>query len=450
MIKTFHISNQYSIYGTNKEFKYDFIRKKEAVMNTWIERMRDVLPTGAAVGCDWFAQSARNAVIKSTDGREIIDFVGGIGVLNVGHCHPKVTAAVAAQLEKFTHTAFQVVPYQNYVELGERLGKLVPIEGKVKCQFFCSGAEAVENAVKIARAYTRRNGVIAFGGAFHGRTLMTLALTGKVSPYQADFGAMPSGVFHALFPSETQHISVEDAVKSIKRIFKSDIAPHDVAAIILEPVQGEGGFNVCPPEFMRAVREICDEHGIVMIADEVQSGYGRTGKLFAMEHYDVKPDLITMAKSLAGGMVLSGVAGKADIMNAARPGGLGGTYAGNPLGIAAALAVLDIIEEEKLLERSQYLGDKLKQFLRDLNAPEITQIRGLGSMVAVEFGDDDYPNSEFAAKVKAIAMENNLLLLTCGAHANAIRFLYPLTIEEELFDRALTILKNAFEKARQS
>lgn len=201
---------------------------------------------------------------------------------------------------------------------------------------------------------------------------------------------------------------------------------------------------------MRAVREICDEHGIVMIADEVQSGYGRTGKLFAMEHYDVKPDLITMAKSLAGGMVLSGVAGKADIMNAARPGGLGGTYAGNPLGIAAALAVLDIIEEEKLLERSQYLGDKLKQFLRDLNAPEITQIRGLGSMVAVEFGDDDRPNSEFAAKVKAIAMENNLLLLTCGAHANAIRFLYPLTIEEELFDRALTILKNAFEKARQS
>lgn len=419
-------------------------------MSTWVERMRDVLPNGAAVGCDWFAESARNAVIKSTDGREIIDFVGGIGVLNTGHCHPKVIAAVQEQLTKFTHTSFQVVPYQSYVQLGERLNKLVPIDGKVKSQFFCSGAEAVENAIKVARAATKRSGVIAFGGAFHGRTIMTLALTGKVLPYQADFGAMPASVYHALYPSQTQNISVADAIKSIKRIFKSDIAPQDVAAIILEPVQGEGGFNVCPPEFMRAVREICDEYGIVMIADEVQSGFARTGKLFAMENFDVKPDVITMAKSLAGGIVLSGVAGKAEIMDAARPGGLGGTYAGNPLGIAAALAVLDIIDEENLLERSQILGNKLKKFLADLNAPEITEIRGLGSMVAVEFGDDENPNTAFVNKVKAIAMKNNLLLLSCGVHGNTLRFLYPLTIEDEVFDKGLNILKNAIEEARQA
>lgn len=417
-------------------------------MSDWLTRMQAALPNGASVMCDWFAESAENAIIKAADGREFIDFAGGIGVLNTGHRHPKVTAAVAAQLEKFTHTAFQVVPYQSYIELAERINGLVPIAGKVKSQFFSSGAEAVENAVKIARAATRRNGVIAFGGAFHGRTMMTLALTGKVLPYQADFGAMPAGVYHGLFPAETQHISVADAVKSIKRIFKSDIAPQDVAAVILEPVQGEGGFNVCPPEFMRAVREICDEHGIVMIADEVQAGFARTGKLFAMEHYDVQPDIITMAKSLAGGFVLSGVAGRAEIMDAPQKGGLGGTYAGNPLGIAAANAVLDVIEEEKLCERSQALGDKLKACLKEWNIAEISEIRGLGSMIAIEFGDDEHPNAAFAAKVQQAAMADNLLLLTCGAHGNVIRFLYPLTIEDEIFDQALGKLKAALEKAR--
>ncbi|UOO81459.1 4-aminobutyrate--2-oxoglutarate transaminase [Uruburuella testudinis] len=417
-------------------------------MNDLIARMRDAMPNGAGVMCDWFAQSADNAVIKATDGREFIDFAGGIGVLNTGHRHPKVMAAVAAQLEKFTHTAFQVVPYQSYIELAERINTLVPIAGKVKSQFFSSGAEAVENAVKIARSHTKRNGVIAFGGAFHGRTMMTLALTGKVLPYQADFGAMPAGVFHALYPAATQNISVADAIKSIKRIFKSDIAPHDVAAMILEPVQGEGGFNVAPPEFMRAIREICDEYGIVMIADEVQAGFGRTGKLFAMQHYDVQPDIMTMAKSMAGGFVLSGVSGKADIMDAPRKGGLGGTYAGNPLGVAAALAVLDVIEEEKLLQRSQDLGGRLTAFLKGLNAPEITEVRGLGSMIAVEFGDDENPNAAFAAKVQQIAMQNNLLLLTCGAHGNVIRFLYPLTIEDDTFAQGLAVLEQAFAQAR--
>ncbi|QEY23908.1 4-aminobutyrate--2-oxoglutarate transaminase [Neisseria animalis] len=412
------------------------------------ERMCAALPSGASVMCDWFAESAQNAVIKSSDGREIIDFAGGIGVLNTGHRHPKVVAAVAAQLEKFTHTAFQVVPYESYVVLAERINRLVPIRGAVKSQFFSSGAEAVENAVKIARAYTGRNGVIAFGGAFHGRTLLTLALTGKVLPYSADFGAMPAGVFHALYPSKTQNISVAEAVKSIKRIFKSDIAPHDVAAVILEPVQGEGGFNVCPPEFMRAVREICDEHGILMIADEVQSGFARTGKLFAMEHYDVCPDIMTMAKSMAGGFVLSGVSGRAEVMDAPRKGGLGGTYAGNPLGVAAAGAVLDVIEEENLCGKARLLGGRLIGFLQGLEAPEVSEVRGLGAMVAVEFGDDEQPDPEFAARVRQYAMEHGLLLLTCGAHGNVIRFLFPLTIEEELFDRALGIIGEAFAAAR--
>ncbi len=419
-------------------------------MSDLINRMRDAIPNGASVMCDWFAQSAQNAVITSTDGREIIDFCGGIGVLNAGHRHPKVVEAVKAQLDKFTHTAFQIVPYASYIELAEKINTLVPVGGKAKTQFFSTGAEAVENAVKIARAHTKREAVIAFGGAFHGRTMMTLALTGKVFPYQADFGAMPAGVFHALYPAETQNISVADAVKSIKRIFKSDVAPFNVAAIILEAVQGEGGFNVCPPEFMRAIREICDEHGIVMIVDEVQSGFGRTGKLFAVEHYDVQPDIITMAKSIADGFVLSGVSGKAEIMDAPRKGGLGGTYAGNPLSIAASLAVLELYEEENIPAKAQALGDKLKHFLAGLNAPEITEIRGLGSMVAVEFGDDEQPNSDFAAKVQQAAMQNNLLLLTCGAHGNVIRFLYPLTIEDALFDRALNIIGKAFEQARQA
>ena len=396
-------------------------------------RLHDILPKGAAIGCDWFVESAQNATLTATDGREFIDFAGGIGVVNTGHRHPKVVAAVKAQLDKFTHTAFQLTPYESYITLAERIIGLLPISGKSKIQFFSAGAEAVENAVKIARAYTKRHGVIAFGGAFHGRTLMTLALTGKVLPYQADFGAMPTGIYHADFPSATQNISTDDAIKSIRRILKTEIAPENVAAIILEPVQGEGGFNIAPPEFMRAVRQICDEDGIVLIADEIQSGYARTGKMFAMEHYGVEPDLITMAKSLAGGIVLSG---------------LGGTYAGNPLGIAAGLAVLDIIAEENLLARSQALGNQLKTFLTDLNAPEIGEVRGLGSMVAVEFGNGEQPNTDFANKVKRIAMQHGLLLLTCGAHGNVIRFLYPLTIEQAQFERGLSILKQAIEEAR--
>lgn len=417
-------------------------------MSDLLTRMQKVMPKGAGVMCDWFVEKAENATITATDGRKFIDFGGGIGVLNTGHRHPKVQEAVKKQIEKFSHTSFQVVPYESYVELAEKIAAAVPISGDVKCQFFSSGAEAVENAVKIARASTGRNGVIAFTGAFHGRTLLTLALTGKMLPYGADFGAMPAGIFHALYPSETQHISVADALKSIKRIFKADIAPHDVAAIILEPVQGEGGFNPCPPEFMRALRAICDEHGIVLIADEVQCGFARTGKLFAMEHYDVEPDLITMAKSLAGGYVLSGVAGRAAIMDAPRKGGLGGTYAGNPLGIAAALAVLDVIQEENLTERSAKLGADLRAFLEGLHAPEITQVRGLGSMLAVEFGDDDSPNAAFTAAVQKEAMQRGLLLLTCGAHGNVLRFLYPLTIPDEQFAQAKAILAECFQAAR--
>lgn len=412
-------------------------------------RLSAVLPRGASVACDWFIERAENATIYAQDGREIIDFAGGIGVLNTGHCHPKIIKAVSSQLQQFTHSAFQLTPYQSYIELAEKLLSLVPIQGEKKCQFFSTGAEAVENAIKIARAATQRHGVIAFDGGFHGRTMMTLALTGKVRPYKKNFGVMPAGVYHAQFPSETQNVSVKQSLKSIARIFKTEIAPEDVAAMILEPVQGEGGFHIAPDAFMRELRKMCDDYGIVLIADEVQSGFARTGKWFAMSHYAVEADLMTMAKSLAGGIVLSGVVGKKAVMDAPEAGGLGGTYAGNPLGIAAALAVLEVIEEEGLLARSQTLGAQLMAFLQQLQAPEITEIRGIGSMVAIEFGDDTCPNSAFASAVRDIALEHGLLLLTCGAHGNVLRFLYPLTIPEAQFQQGLAILAQAIEKARQ-
>lgn len=409
---------------------------------------KNLLPRASSIACDFLVERAKNAEFWTSDGRRYIDFAGGIGVLNVGHCHPKVVRAVKDQLDKFTHTAFQLSPYQIYFDLAEKVANKVPIDGEKKTCFFSTGAEAVENAVKIARAYTKRTAVISFVNSFHGRTMMTLALTGKVEPYKRDFGAMQTGVFHALYPSETQGVTTADAIKSLQRIFKVDIAPTDVAAIILEPIQGEGGFNVAPQDFMYELRTICDQHGIVLIADEVQSGFCRSGEFFAMHHFKEQVDIITMAKSLAGGMVLSGVCGKAKVMDATAPGGLGGTYAGNPLSIAAALAVMDIIEEENLIQRSKDLGTKLTKFLTDLNAPETTQIRGLGSMVAIEFGDEANPLSDFTKKVHQIALQKGLLVLTCGAYGNVIRFLYPLTIEDNIFDEGLAILAQAITEAR--
>jgi 4-aminobutyrate aminotransferase len=404
-------------------------------------------PRGVGVMCDFYAVRAENATLWDANGKEYIDFAGGIAVLNTGHLHPKVKAAVSAQLDNFTHTAYQIVPYEGYVSLAERINRLAPIDGLKKSAFFTTGVEAVENAVKIARSATGRSGVIAFSGSFHGRTMLGMALTGKVAPYKLSFGPMPGDIYHVPFPNATQSITVADSLKALDLLFKCDIDPKRVAAIIIEPVQGEGGFNITPPELMTALRKVCDEHGILLIADEVQTGFGRTGKLFAMEHHAVQADLITMAKSLGGGFPISGVVGRADVMDAPAAGGLGGTYAGNPLAVAAAHAVLDVIAEEKLCERANQLGDKLRAHLEGLRAkvPGIADVRGLGSMVALELNDPatGKPDAEAVKRVQARAIEKGLILLSCGVYGNVLRFLYPLTIPEAQFDRALAILSEA-------
>ena len=406
-------------------------------------------PRGVGVMCDFYAVRAENATLWDTEGKEYIDFAGGIAVLNTGHRHPKVKAAVAAQLEQFTHTAYQIVPYESYVALAERINALAPIDGLKKTAFFTTGVEAVENAVKIARAYTGRSGVIAFSGGFHGRTMMGMALTGKVAPYKLAFGPMPADVYHAPFPSASQDISVAESLKALDLLFKSDIDPARVAAIIIEPVQGEGGFNVAPPELMTALRKICDTHGILLIADEVQTGFARTGKLFAMQHHSVQADLITMAKSLGGGFPISGVVGRAEVMDGPAAGGLGGTYAGNPLAVAAAHAVLDVIEEEKLCERSVRLGAQLTARLNQVRAanPAIAEVRGLGSMVAAELADPatGRPDAEAVKRVQQRALEQGLILLSCGVYGNVLRFLYPLTIPDAQFARGLDILASALQ-----
>ncbi|MBF6638856.1 4-aminobutyrate--2-oxoglutarate transaminase [Rouxiella silvae] len=411
------------------------------------QRKDDALPRGTGNLCQWYVEQAENATIRDVEGNSWIDFAGGIAVLNTGHRHPRIVKAIVDQLDKFTHTAFQVTPYESYVALAERINSVVPIAGKAKTAFFSTGAEAVENAVKVARAATRRHGIITFGNAFHGRTFMTLAMTGKVAPYKRDFGPMPASVWHARYPNGVTGISVEDALASLQDIFTQDIAPQDVAAIVLEPVQGEGGFHIAPPEFLTHLRNLADEHGILLIADEVQTGFARTGKLFAMDHYDVKPDLITMAKSLAGGMPLSAVSGRAEVMDAPGPGGLGGTYAGNPLAIAAAHAVLDVIDEEQLCERSIRLGAQLVDFLSSVraNCSAITDIRALGSMVAVEFSQ-----AKTAQAIQQQAMAQGLLLLTCGPKGNVIRFLYPLTIPDAQFSKALDILSGVLNPYQDS
>ncbi|MDQ8574098.1 4-aminobutyrate transaminase [Klebsiella aerogenes] len=414
--------------------------------NEFHQRRLSATPRGVGVMCNFFAQSAQNATLTDVEGNEYIDFAAGIAVLNTGHRHPRMVAAVEQQLQQFTHTAYQIVPYESYVSLAEKLNELAPVKGPAKTAFFSTGAEAVENAVKIARAHTGRPGVIAFGGGFHGRTYMTMALTGKVAPYKLGFGPFPGSVYHVPYPSALHGISTADSITALERLFKADIEAKQVAAIIFEPVQGEGGFNVAPKEMVAAVRRICDEHGIVMIADEVQSGFARTGKLFAMDHYADKPDLMTMAKSLAGGMPLSGVVGNAQIMDAPAPGGLGGTYAGNPLAVAAAHAVLDIIDNEALCERAQFLGERLLATLQEVKGwcPALVEARGVGSMIAAEFFDPatGEPSAAIAQKIQQQALEQGLLLLTCGQYGNVIRFLYPLTIPDAQFSRALTILQS--------
>lgn len=408
-------------------------------------------PRGIGVMANFFIDKALNSEVWDVEGRRYIDFAGGISVLNTGHRHPKVMAAIEAQLQKFTHTCYQVLPYESYVRLAERINALTPGKHAKKTCFFSSGAEAVENAIKIARASTGRPGIIAFSGAFHGRTMMGCALTGKVVPYKVGFGPFPAEIYHIPFPMDVHGISTQDSIDALHTLFKADIDPKRVAAIILEPVQGEGGFYATPPELMRALRKECDEHGILLIYDEVQTGFGRTGKMFAAEHYDVIPDIMTLAKSMAGGTTLSAVTGKAEVMNGPAPGGLGGTYAGNPLAIAAAHAVIDVMEEEKLVERANILGEKLKKRLKaaQTKTPALKEVRGLGSMIAAEFFDPKTgePSPDAMKRVQAAALESGLILLSCGVYVNTIRFMYPLTVQDKVFGEALDILDRALTKA---
>ena len=413
-------------------------------------RRAAAIPRGVGNSLQVYAERASNGEIWDVEGRRYIDFGSGIAVLNTGHLHPKVQGAVAAQLARLSHACFQVTPYENYVALAERLNDLAPGPGPWKTIFLTTGAEAVENAVKIARYHTGRPAVIAFGGGFHGRTLACISLTGKVHPYKAGFGPMLPDIYHAPFPMEYHGISVAASLAAIEHLFKHDVDAQRVAALIIEPVQGEGGFYIAPPAFLRELRALCDRHGILLIVDEVQSGFARTGKMFAIEHSGVVPDLMTVAKSLAGGVPLSAVVGRADIMDAPPPGGLGGTYAGSPLGCAAALAVLDVIESEGLCARAERQGAMLRARLADMRSrwPCIGEVRGLGAMVAMELVRDRRPDSPDAEITKALvqsAGRRGLILLSCGIYGNVIRFLAPLTLPDAQLAEGLAILEAALE-----
>jgi len=413
-------------------------------------RRNAAIPRGVATAYPVFAERAEGSELWDRDGKRFIDFAGGIAVLNTGHRHPKVIAAVKKQLDAFTHTAFQIVPYEPYIELCERLNEIAPFSGEAKSILFSTGAEAVENAIKIARASTGRTNVIAFSGAFHGRTLLGSALTGKVAPYKKKFGPMPGGIWHVPFPVPQFGVTVADSLRAIDYLFRADVDPVNVAAIIIEPVQGEGGFHPAPTELLEGLRRICDQHGILLIADEVQTGFARTGKMFGIEHSGVEPDIITIAKSLAGGFPLSGVVGRAVVMDAPEPGGLGGTYAGSPLACAAALAVLDVIAEEKLVERADTLGQKIKGELKRIaqrnDTVAMSSIRGPGAMVAfdvVKVRGGEEPDADATRRVTTAALAEGLVLLSCGVHANTIRILMPLTISDAHLDEGLAKLERA-------
>ncbi|MBS0388509.1 MAG: 4-aminobutyrate--2-oxoglutarate transaminase [Proteobacteria bacterium] len=412
------------------------------------QRRMAAVPRGVSNSLAVYAERASNAELWDVEGKRYIDFASGIAVLNTGHRHPSIVKAIAAQLEKLIHTCFQVTPYANYIEVCEQLNRLAPGSTPKKSMLFSTGAEAIENALKVARYHTKRSGVIAFSGSFHGRTLAAMTLTGKVQPYKAGFGPMVPAVFHAPFPMAYHGVSVADSLAAIEALFKSDIDPAQVAAIIIEPVQGEGGFYAAPPEFLRSLRALCDKHGSLLIIDEIQSGFGRTGKMFAVEYAGVEPDLMTVAKSIAGGVPLSGLVGKAEIMDAPPPGGLGGTYAGSPLGCAAALAVLEVMKGEKLLERSLRVGERLQARLRALQKrfPQIGEIRGLGAMVAMELvknGKAEQPDADLTRALVQAAARHGLVILSCGVYGNVIRFLAPLTITDALFDEGLDKLETA-------
>jgi 4-aminobutyrate aminotransferase len=407
-----------------------------------LEIRQNETPRGVGTQTTVFSDRALNAELWDVEGKRYIDLAAGIAVTNTGHNHPAVIAAVRAQLDRFSHTCFQVTPYDVYVRLAERLNRLAPGAARKKTIFLTTGAEAVENAVKIARKHTERTAVVAFSGAFHGRTMMGMALTGKVVPYKAGFGPFPAEVYHVPFPVTYHGISADNSLDALDSLFHSDVEPSRVAAMIIEPVQGEGGFYPAPPEFLKRLREICDTHGIALVVDEIQTGFARTGKLFAIEHAGVEPDLMPIAKSLAGGFPLSGVIGKADIMDAPEPGGLGGTYGGSPLGCAAGLAVLDVIEKEKLCDKAVAIGAQIRAWAEPLKAQNdaVGDVRITGAMSAIEFvrdGDPDRPDPALTKAVAAKALAEGVLLLSCGVRGNVIRFLPPLTIAPGLLAEAL-------------
>ena len=409
---------------------------------------------GVASATTIFAAHAENSELWDVEGNRYIDFAGGIAVLNTGHRHPDVIAAAKAQEDHYTHTSFQVVPYEPYVALAEKLNELAPGDHAKKSLLVTTGAEAVENAVKIARAATGRPGVIAFTGGYHGRTLLTLGMTGKISPYKKDVGPFPSDIYRAPFPNVRDGISVKDALTGLQNLFLTDAQPERVAAIIIEPVLGEGGFTPVPFEMLHALRAICDEHGIMLIADEIQAGFGRTGKWFAIEHSGVVPDLITVAKSMAGGYPIAGVIGRAEVMDAVIPGGLGGTYGGNPVACAAALAAIEAIDSEGLLSRSLEMGELFRARFADIGARvspyRMWDVRGLGAMIAIEFVtdfDSIEPDAVLTKAVIAEALQRGLILLGCGMHGNALRIMVPLTASDEIIEEGLAIFEASLAAA---
>ena len=418
------------------------------------QRKLAAVPRGIGQVTNIYAKQAKNAEIWSEDGKRYIDFGAGIAVVNTGHQHPKITAAVKAQLESFSHVCFQVTPYESYVRLAERLNAIAPVHGPAKTMLASTGAEAVENAVKVARAFTGRPGIISFSGGFHGRTHMGMALTGKVVPYKKGFGPFPSDVYNIAFPNAYHDVSNEDSLAALKSLFKYQADPSSIAAIIIEPVQGEGGFNIAPFDFLRTLRAICDEHGILLIGDEIQTGFARTGKMFALDHAGVKADVVTLAKGLAGGLPLSAITGRADVMEASNPGGLGGTYAGNPVACAAAHAVLDIIDEEKLCERSNAIGkiimDRCNELKDRSNLNCVGDVRGLGAMCAIELVKDlksHEPAPQLTAALLKAASDRGLILLSCGTYGNVIRFLVPLTASDALVREGMDIFEASLTEA---
>jgi 4-aminobutyrate aminotransferase / (S)-3-amino-2-methylpropionate transaminase / 5-aminovalerate transaminase len=413
-----------------------------------LERERHAVAHPLIVHEPVVADRARGSTITDVDGNTFVDFVGGVGVANVGHNHPRVVAAIAEQSERFLHTDFTVVPYEGYVELAERLGALAPISGETRGAFFNAGAEAVENAVKLSRLYTKRQGVIVFEGAFHGRTWMALTMTSKTHPYKENLGPFAPEVYRTPYPNAYRGPDATAALAALERMFVTHVAPEHVAAIVFEPQQGEGGFIPAPTEFVEGLRRICDEHGIVLVADEVQTGFGRTARMFAMEHFDVEPDLMIVAKSIAGGLPLSGVIGRAEIMDHPHSGAIGGTFIGNPVALAAACAVLDVFAEEQLVARAEILGEALRARMHAWQGrwPQIGDVRGLGAMLAIELVRD--PNSrvpapELAEAVIGAALQRGVLLLKAGVYGNCIRVLCPLTTSETELDDGLRAWEEA-------